>query len=82
MDFSSITAAQLNAGTILPEGIVTVTLLLILVGDLIAGRQSARWLPYLAIAGLFATTGALVLGWNNSNPSGFLGAFNSDNLSI
>ncbi len=82
MDFSSITAAQLNAGTILPEGIVTVTLLLVLVGDLIAGRQSARWLPYLAIAGLCVTTGALVLGWDNSNPIGFLGAFNSDNLSI
>ena len=50
MDFSSNVATQLNAGTILPEGIITVTLLLVLVGDLIVGRSSARWLPYVAIA--------------------------------
>ncbi|PZV26914.1 MAG: NAD(P)H-quinone oxidoreductase subunit 2 [Snowella sp.] len=82
MDFSSNIATQLNAGTILPEGIITVTLILVLVGDLIVGRSSARWLPYVAIAGLLAATVALVFGWNAADPISFLGSFNSDNLSI
>ena len=82
MDFSSNVATQLNAGTILPEGIITVTLLLVLVGDLIVGRSSARWLPYVAIAGLLAATIALVFGWNAADPISFLGSFNSDNLSV
>jgi NAD(P)H-quinone oxidoreductase subunit 2 len=37
MDFSSNIASQLNAGTILPEGIIIITLLLVLVVDLISG---------------------------------------------
>jgi NAD(P)H-quinone oxidoreductase subunit 2 len=82
MDFSSNVATQLNAGTILPEGIITVTLLLVLVGDLIVGRSSARWLPYVAIAGLLAATVALVFGWNAADPISFLGSFNSDNISV
>ncbi len=40
MDFSSQIASQLNAMAILPEGIVIVTLLLVLIGDLIFGRKS------------------------------------------
>ena len=82
MDFSSNVATQLNAGTILPEGIITVTLILVLVGDLIVGRSSARWLPYVAIAGLLAATVALVFGWNAADPISFLGSFNSDNISV
>lgn len=82
MDFSSNVATQLNAGTILPEGIITVTLILVLVGDLIVGRSSARWLPYVAIAGLLAATLALVFGWNATDPISFLGSFNSDNISV
>jgi len=82
MDFSSNVATQLNAGTILPEGIITVTLILVLVGDLIVGRSSARWLPYVAIAGLLAAIVALVFGWNAADPISFLGSFNSDNLSV
>ncbi|MBR8827882.1 MAG: NAD(P)H-quinone oxidoreductase subunit N [Gomphosphaeria aponina SAG 52.96 = DSM 107014] len=80
MDFSSTIASQLNAGTILPEGIVIITLILILVGDLIAGRSA--WLPYAAIAGLLGSVFALILSWDNPNPVAFLGAFNGDNLSI
>ncbi len=83
MDFSSNVASQLNAGTIAPEGIVIITLLLVLVGDLIGGRQfSSRFIPYLAIAGLFLSIGALCLGWNRAETVSFLGSFNSDNLSI
>jgi len=51
MDFSSNVASQLHAATILPEGIVIVTIMAVLVGDLIFGRSSSRWLPFLAIAG-------------------------------
>jgi NAD(P)H-quinone oxidoreductase subunit 2 len=82
MDFSSNIAAQLNAGIIWPEGIVTITLMVVLVGDLIFGRSSGRWLPYAAIAGLLLSVFVLYLNWDAPNPISFLGAFNGDNLSI
>ncbi len=82
MDFSSNIASQLHAGTILPEGIVIITLMVILVGDLIVGKNSARWLPYVAIAGLLAAVADLCLLWNTPNPDAFLGSFRGDNLSI
>jgi NAD(P)H-quinone oxidoreductase subunit 2 len=81
MDFANL-AAQLNAGTILPEGIVIVTLMVVLVGDLIVGRASARWTPYVTIAGLLTAIGALYFQWDNGDPVSFLGSFNSDALSI
>lgn len=82
MDFASL-AAQLNAGTILPEGIVIITLLLVVVGDLIVGRTaSSRWTPYLSIIGLLAAVGALYYQWDATNPISFLGSFNNDDLSI
>ncbi|MDX2240251.1 MAG: NAD(P)H-quinone oxidoreductase subunit N [Leptolyngbyaceae cyanobacterium bins.302] len=82
MDLASL-AAQLNTGTILPELIVTATLLIVVVGDLIAGRTaSSRWTPYLSIAGLLGAVAALYFQWDNSNPISFLGAFNSDDLSV
>jgi NAD(P)H-quinone oxidoreductase subunit 2 len=81
MDFNNL-VAQLNVGAILPEGIVVVTLLTVLIGDLIFGRSAARNLSYLAIAGLVLAIGALVLQWGNSNPIAFIGAFNNDPLSV
>ena len=82
MDFSSSVASQLHAGTILPEGIVIITLMTILVGDLIFGRSASRWLPYVAIFGLFNSVVALFFQWNNPNAIAFLGSFSGDNLSI
>ena len=81
MDFANL-AAQLNTGAILPELIVISTLLVVLVGDLIVGRSSSRWTPYVAIAGLLTAVAALYLQWNQANPVAFLGSFNSDNLSV
>ena len=81
MDFSTL-AAQLNAGTILPEGIVIITLLTVLMGDLIGGRSSRQWTPYAAIAGLLVAIVALFFQWDAANSVGFLGAFNADALSI
>ncbi len=81
MDFANL-AAQLNAGTILPEGIVIITLLVVLVADLIAGRSASRWLPYVAIAGLLSAIVALYFQWDTTNPISFLGAFSSDDLSV
>ncbi|MCU0524331.1 MAG: NAD(P)H-quinone oxidoreductase subunit N [Elainella sp. Prado103] len=81
MDFANL-AAQLNAGTILPEGIVIVTLLVVLVGDLIIGRASGRWIPYVTIAGLLGAIGALYFQWDHSDSIAFLGSFNGDALSI
>ncbi|HIK27182.1 MAG: NAD(P)H-quinone oxidoreductase subunit N [Oscillatoriaceae bacterium SKW80] len=81
MNFVNI-AAQLNAGTIWPEGIVVITLVVVIVYDLIVGRASNRWTPYIASAGLLASTIALYYQWNNPNPLAFLGSFNGDALSI
>ncbi|MBO3457880.1 NAD(P)H-quinone oxidoreductase subunit N [Aetokthonos hydrillicola Thurmond2011] len=81
MDFANL-ASQLNAGTILPEGIVIITLLGVLIVDLILGRTSSRWIGYLAIAGLFASIVALCFQWDSTNHIFFGGAFNSDDLSI
>jgi NAD(P)H-quinone oxidoreductase subunit 2 len=81
MDFANF-ASQLNAGTILPEGIVILTLVVVLVGDLIVGRSSSRWTPYVAIAGLLAAVVALYFQWNIDDPISFLGGFNSDALSV
>ncbi len=74
--------AQLNAGTIWPEAVLLVTILVILVGDLIQGRSSSAWTPYAAMAGGLGSVAALVLQWSMANPIGFLGAFNADDLSI
>ncbi len=82
MDFSSSVASQLHAGTILPEGIVIITLMTILVGDIIFGRSSSRWLPYVAIFGLFNSIVALFFQWDNPDAIAFLGSFSGDNLSI
>ncbi len=81
MDFASL-AAQLNAGTILPEGIVILTLMGVLIVDLILGRTSSRWIGYLAVAGLLASVVALYFQWDSTNPISFLGAFCGDDLSV
>ena len=76
-------ASQLNAGTIWPEGIVIITLLAVLVTDLIAGRKSVAWTPYIAIAGLLASIAAIVVQWQAAGDTiGFLGAFNSDPIGL
>jgi NAD(P)H-quinone oxidoreductase subunit 2 len=81
MDFANL-ASQLNAGTILPEGIVIITLLGVLIVDLILGRTSSRWIGYLAIAGLLSSIVALYFQWDTANPISFSGEFNDDDLSI
>jgi NAD(P)H-quinone oxidoreductase subunit 2 len=81
MDLVSL-GAQLNVGTVLPEGVVVATILLILVGDLIQGRSSSAWTPYAAIVGALATLVALFFQWDLADPIGFLGGFNADALSI
>ena len=81
MDFANLTS-QLNAGTILPEGIVIVTILGVLIVDLILGRTSSRWIGYLASAGLLTAVVALYLEWDATNPISFSGSFVGDDLSI
>jgi NAD(P)H-quinone oxidoreductase subunit 2 len=81
MDVASL-ATQLNVGKILPELIITVTLLVVLIGDLIAGKPSERWTPYAAVAGLLAAVVALYLQWQQTSGLSFLGSFNSDHLSL
>ena len=81
MDFSTL-AAQLNAGNILPEGIVVATLIVVLIGDLIGGRASSRWTPYATIGGLLGALAALVFQWDVAEPIAFLGGFDGDTLSV
>ena len=81
MDFNTL-VTQLNAGAILPEGIVVITLLTVLIGDLIFGRSAARNLSYLAVGGLLGSIAALVFQWDNPTPVAFIGAFSSDPLSV
>jgi NAD(P)H-quinone oxidoreductase subunit 2 len=81
MDFNTL-VAQLNAGAVLPEGIVLITLLTVLVGDLIFGRTAARNLSYIAVGGLGLAIAALFLQWGNVDPVAFIGAFSNDPLSI
>ncbi|MDJ1177642.1 NAD(P)H-quinone oxidoreductase subunit N [Roseofilum sp. BLCC_M91] len=81
MDVTNL-AAQLNAGVIIPEGIVILTLLVVLITDLIGGRNASKWTPYIAIAGLLTAVVALFLQWDNPNPVAFFGGFNSDALSM
>ncbi|MEM9091000.1 MAG: NAD(P)H-quinone oxidoreductase subunit N [Cyanobacteria bacterium P01_F01_bin.53] len=81
MDFANI-AAQLNAGIILPEGIVIITIMAIIITDIVGGRGVSRWLPYMAIAGLLLAVADLFLQWGAPDPIAFLGAFNGDDLGI
>ncbi|WP_088892799.1 NAD(P)H-quinone oxidoreductase subunit N [Leptolyngbya ohadii] len=81
MDFANL-ASQLNAGTILPEGIVITTLMIVLLGDIIGGRSATRWTPYFAIGGLLSAVASLFYQWDIANPIAFLGSFNADALSI
>jgi NAD(P)H-quinone oxidoreductase subunit 2 len=81
MDFANL-AAQLNAGIILPEGIVIITLLLVLVIDLIAGRSSANGIAYVAIGGLLTAVVVLYYEWDVDQSVAFLGGFNGDALSV
>jgi len=82
MDFANNLSDQLNAGLIIPEGIVVITLLIVLIADLIAGRRVASSLPYIAIAGLFTAMVTLYFQWDVEQPIALLGSFSADNLSI
>ncbi|MEO0770316.1 MAG: proton-conducting transporter membrane subunit, partial [Cyanobacteria bacterium J06649_4] len=81
MDFANI-AAQLNAGIILPEGIVIITIMAVIVTDIVGGRGVTPKLPYIAIAGLLAAVADLYFQWGAADPIAFLGSFNGDDLSI
>ncbi len=81
MDVANL-ASQLNAGVILPEGIVIITLLMVLVVDLIQGRRSNRVTPALSIVGLSGALVALATQWESTEAIAFLGSFSSDALSL
>ncbi|MFN4195478.1 MAG: NAD(P)H-quinone oxidoreductase subunit N [Thermosynechococcus sp.] len=75
-------AGQLNAATILPETIVIVTLLVVLLADLIQGRQADRWTPYFAIIGLGGAIATMIPLWTQPDTVSFFGSFISDHLSL
>ena len=83
MDFANL-STLLNAGAILPEAIVIVTLIVVLVVDLIiTSAQSAKSLPYIASIGLVGAVAALYWQWVSlDNPISFIGSFYGDKLSI
>jgi NAD(P)H-quinone oxidoreductase subunit 2 len=81
MDFANLTSL-LNAGVILPEGIVILTIVIILATDLVSSKNRDS-LPIIAIAGLLGAVVALIWQWTNLvEPLSFIGSFNGDKLSI
>ncbi|WP_448380492.1 NAD(P)H-quinone oxidoreductase subunit N [Gloeomargarita sp.] len=74
--------AALHTGTILPELLVVVTLTVVLLADLVGGRQVSRWTPYVALVGLLGAVVALAGQWSLPVTEGFLGSFQADRLGI
>ncbi|MEN9239579.1 MAG: NAD(P)H-quinone oxidoreductase subunit N [Thermostichales cyanobacterium SZTDM-1c_bins_54] len=72
----------LNAGAIISELIVTLTLVLVLLVDLIQGDNGKRWLFPISMLGLISATVTLVLQWQHPDGESFLGSFIADPLSI
>lgn len=73
---------SLNVGAIWPEVVVTLTLLLVLVVDLIGDQSTRRVLPFLAVSGLVGGLVTLVLQWQHPDMESFLGSFTADPISI
>lgn len=73
---------NLYAGAIWPEVVVTLTLLLVLVVDLIGGSAARKSLPTLSIFGLIGALVTLVLQWQQPQLESFLGSFAADPVSI
>jgi NAD(P)H-quinone oxidoreductase subunit 2 len=81
MDFANLNVV-LNAGVILPESIIVVSLLIALVADLVSVKTS-KWLPAIAISGLLGAVTVLIWQWTNlTEPLAFVESFNGDKLSI
>jgi NAD(P)H-quinone oxidoreductase subunit 2 len=81
MDFATI-ASYLNTGTIIPELVVTLTLVVVLIADLVSSRSNKALTP-LTVIGLGITV--ISIGWqwlHTDNSLAFLGSFNSDRLSL
>ncbi|GAB4217804.1 MAG: NAD(P)H-quinone oxidoreductase subunit N [Synechococcales cyanobacterium] len=72
----------LNAGAIIPELMVTATLLLVLLIDLTQGSRGRAWIFPTAILGLVGSLVTLVLQWQHPDMDSFLGSFTADPLSI
>jgi NAD(P)H-quinone oxidoreductase subunit 2 len=85
---NAINLNALNAGLLWPEYIVIITLVVLLIVDLIAGRKSTKIVPYIALLGLGGATATLLPQWLTSNPNAFatveggLGSFTADPLSV
>ena len=73
---------NLYAGAIWPEVVVTLTLLIVLVVDLIGGSAARKSLPTLSIFGLIGALVTLVLQWQQPQLESFLGSFAADPISI
>ncbi len=73
---------NLNAGSIIPEILVTLTLLIVLVADLVGDQTIRKTLPFISVVGLVGSLVTLVLQWQHPDMEGFLGAFTADPFSI
>ncbi len=73
---------NLNAGAIIPEVLVTITLIVVLVADLIGNQSVRKSLPFLSVMGLVGALVTLVLQWQHPDMEGFLGSFTADPFSI
>lgn len=73
---------NLHAGAIWPEVVVTLTLLIVLVVDLVGGSAARKSLPALSLFGLLGALVTLVLQWQQPQLESFLGSFAADPVSI
>jgi NAD(P)H-quinone oxidoreductase subunit 2 len=73
---------DLNAGAIIPEVIVTLTLLILLIVDLIGGSAVRKYLANLSNLGLVAALVTLVVQWQHPDLDSFFGSFTADPISI
>jgi NAD(P)H-quinone oxidoreductase subunit 2 len=73
---------SLNFGLLAPEYVVTGTLVVLLLVDLIWGRAVNRMLPWIGVLGMGLASLALIPIWSVSNTDSFLGAFTGDPLGL
>ena len=79
---SELLNLSLNAGRILPEGMILLAMIGTLMVDLAGEKASTRWSPPICYAGLGSALIILGMQWNQPTEAAFLGSFVSDNLAI
>ena len=79
---NEIFTINLNAQAIIPEAFILLGIVGTLLVDLAGEKTASKWAPIICYLSIGSSLVGLALQWTNPVDSAFLGAFNSDNLSI